>query len=297
MKNYFFSLFLVFLCACQVAQEPIRSIAAGDVKSVTTTFISHQGDTQQKDDQIVSVADFHPDGSLAQLVNHMTYPYDYAEPETAEFWSDPNGEQMVHLMDGLEIGGTWNFLYGNDWPKKYAGLTEGGAHPVYGSREFRWNTFESTVPLKEADLPIKISSRVVYDPGESVLRWLEGYDERFEYSQGKVSLFETEAHYSESAFVASNGDTKTGPRSYAHATKFEYEGDNLSLVEFKDTVYKYFYENGRLVRSEFHLRGKMRNHRLYFYDERGLKDRTEIFNTFGEPEYTIQYHYEFYETI
>lgn len=103
----------------------------GDVRSVITTFISHQDDTQQKHDQVVSVAEFNPDGSLIRMTNHLTYLYDYAEPVIADFWSDPNGDALVYLMDGLEMGGKWNFIYVNEWPAKYAEVIEDRGHPRY----------------------------------------------------------------------------------------------------------------------------------------------------------------------
>lgn len=71
MKSYPLALLSLLLVACQVEQEPVRSIGMGHVRSVTTTFISHQSDTQQKHDQIVSAAEFNPDGSLIRMTNHL----------------------------------------------------------------------------------------------------------------------------------------------------------------------------------------------------------------------------------
>lgn len=300
MKNYLVP-FLFLLFACQVEQEPVRLITAGEVKSVTTTFISHQGDTQQKQDQIVSVAEFHPDGSLIRLTNHMTYPYDHSQPFEAEFWTKPNGDNLVHVMDGLHIGGEWNFLYGNDWPRKYADLTEEEQHPVYGDRhELYWSTFQSTVPMRNAGLPLHIISEAVYQGNENFTPWLDRFEERFEYEAGKVSYFETATIFHQGAYISSNDkeskkvNVRT-PRSAIKGKRFGYEGDNLISFSEGDIEHKYFYENDRLIRSEFHLRGKMRNHRVYFYNDLGLKEKTEIFNTYGEPEYTIEYHYDFYD--
>ncbi|MDW3194605.1 MAG: hypothetical protein R8G66_19665 [Cytophagales bacterium] len=299
--RFYFSFFLsTILFGCQIEQEPVRSIGMGHVRSVATTFISHQNDTQQKRDQIVSVAAFNPDGTLIDVTNHLSYPYDYSEPFKVVFWTEPNGDALVHVMDGLFMGGNWNFLYGNDWPRKYADVTEEKRHPRYGDfSDSNYGRFKSTVPLRDQGLPLTINTEASFDAEGRIQNFFKGYEEKFEFEGVKVTLFETTTLYNTEFFRSVEGEEAQvkikHPQRSVKQEYFEYEGERLSIHRIGDKEYKYFYEGDRLIRSEFHLRGKMRNHRLYFYNEQGLKEKTEIFNTFGEPEYTIEYHYDFYE--
>lgn len=301
MKSHHITLLLAaLLVACQVEQEPVRSIGMGHVRSVTTTFTSHQHDTQQKHDQVVSVAEFNPDGSLIRMTNHLTYPYDYAEPEIADFWSDPNADALVHLMDGLEMGGKWNFIYGNKWPAKYAEVIEDRGHPKYeGYNDTNYRRFNSEVIARNQGFPTTISTEATYEEDPRIISLFNGYEERFEYEGGKVKVFETKTLINPEFF---NTVEKEGskisikqPTSRTNSEYFEYVGDQLTSFRMGDVEHKYFYEGDLLTRSEFHLRGKMRNHRVHYYSEQGLKEKTEIFNTNGEAEYTIEYHYDFYE--
>lgn len=76
-------IFSIILVACQIPDEQLEFTSDGSlrkIKSITTTYISHQSDTQEKDLKTVAVATFNPDGSLDQLIKHMTYPYNYRKP-------------------------------------------------------------------------------------------------------------------------------------------------------------------------------------------------------------------------
>ncbi len=288
------------LIACRMEPEPVRTISEGHVRSVTTTFTSHQNDTRQKHDQIVSVAEFNPDGSLIRMTNHMTYPYDYAQPIVADYWSEPNADELVHVMDGLDIGADRIFLYGNDWPQKYAEVIEGKGHPIYGAQwEKMFGGYKSTIPSKEGQFPLMIKTIANDQKSERIMHLVDGFEEYFEYEDGKVVDFRTEMTYNPEMMrryrEVSDGVKTSTSESKRNTPLYVYEGEKLKEYNNRNSQYKYFYAAGRLIRSEFHLKGKMRNHRLYIYNEQGLKEKTEIFNTYGEAEYTIEYHYDFYE--
>ena len=75
---------------------------------------------------------------------------------------------------------------------------------------------------------------------------------------------------------------------------FEYGNDQLVSVIDGNQEFKFFYDVGSLSRSEFYVNGTLYNTRKYIYKD-GLKDRTEVLNVNGEPEFTIHYDYKFYE--
>ena len=59
--------------------------------------------------------------------------------------------------------------------------------------------------------------------------------------------------------------------------------------------FKFIYEEGELIGSEFYVNDKLYNTRKYIY-RKGLKHKTEVRNVNGDPEFTIYYDYEFYES-
>lgn len=72
-----------------------------DVKTITTKFVSHQNDTQQKTGKIVSRVTFLPDGSIDEFVNKTSYPYDFEYETKRTFWDTPLKRNLFHAMDGL----------------------------------------------------------------------------------------------------------------------------------------------------------------------------------------------------
>lgn len=219
-------------------------------------------------------------------------------PIETEFWSAPDGDQLVHVMDGLDLGAHRIFLYGNNWPKKYAEVIEKKGHPVYGAQyEEIFGGYRSSIPMKSGELPLTIRTESVNQKRENIIYHISGLEETFEYEDGRVVDYTTRAIYNPEAIEKYGISTKPEKESIVEneLPLYVYEGDNLIQYNSWNAQYKYFYENNRLARAEFHATGKMRNHRLYHYNEQGLKEKTEIFNTYGEPEYTIEYHYDFYE--
>ncbi|MBV6640190.1 MAG: M56 family metallopeptidase [Cyclobacteriaceae bacterium] len=92
--------------------------ALKNVKTVTTRYISHQKDTQQKDGKIIAIAYYLPDGTVDKVEQHTTYPYDFEKPFEWKFLSSPNPVGVLHGLDGFSLGeAANNILYGNDWPK------------------------------------------------------------------------------------------------------------------------------------------------------------------------------------
>lgn len=88
---------LFFLVSCEPTNSSeVMNERLGDVKTITTRFISHQSDTKQKTGKIVAIASFAPDGSLEELVEQTTYPYDREFEVKKVFWESPE-HQEFHL--------------------------------------------------------------------------------------------------------------------------------------------------------------------------------------------------------
>jgi hypothetical protein len=77
---------------------------------------------------------------------------------------------------------------------------------------------------------------------------------------------------------------------------FKYYGTLLTSVIDGNKSYKFIYENDVLIKSEYYIKEQLYNQRYYYYNEDGSKSRTELFNIDNEPEYTIKYNYEFFES-
>ncbi len=247
--------------------------AMQNVKTVTTRYISHQKDTQKKDGKVIAIAYYLPDGTVDRVEQHMTYPYDFKEPFEIPFLASPSPAGVLHILDGFNIGhAEKNILYGNDWPK-------------YATKMFKPSElFNRSVSTENNSigLPEKIVikdeiNEEMFKPKYKGSR-VRTYTQNFTYSGKKVT-----------SYSGNNG------RSYA---EYKYDGDRLIEVSSGD-----FYGSGKasleykgdmLVNSSFHKYGKKYNHREFHYNSDGLKTRTEIYNVYGEPEYTIIYDYEYY---
>jgi hypothetical protein len=283
-------------------------VAMENIKTITTRFYSHQNDTQDKDDKIIAVAYYHPDGTIDRVDQHMTYPYNYKNEFRREFWADPDPINVPLIMDGLELGASENnILYGNDWPKKYLELVLRKAHPAFGPMSELLG-MTSTVEGYENGLPLKIVTReaesrtesqinqlIVHGKGKSIYMRPSGYEDVFEYSDGKVVMFS-------GAFVHETGqyDSATGKKSVEtsinkNEVKYSYEGEKTSTVSQGNKLYRFFYENDLLKRTEYFIAGQMYHYKDHFYNSDGLRIRTEIYNLYKELEFTIHYDYEFYE--
>ncbi|MEM9858022.1 MAG: M56 family metallopeptidase [Bacteroidota bacterium] len=278
-----------FMVSCQSESEDVllTSDVIGDVKSITSTFTSHQQDTQEKNSRIVAVATFNTDGSLDAFNQHLTYPYNLEYVEPRSFWSQPNPNNLHFIMDGLDLEyAENNLLYGNAWPGKFAQLAE-VSHPRFENKE--WREYSTRVTYSPQDLPTEIITETkIAFKNISTSSWIE----RFEYIDRKVSLFSFNQEFKESAGNTTRVSWVSA--SKPKQIKYNYEGDDLVAVQFGNRALKFTYENSLLVRSELWIGEKLYNTRRYIYHENGLKKQTNIFNLYGEPEYTIGYSYEFY---
>ncbi|MEQ8879648.1 MAG: hypothetical protein RLQ12_08460, partial [Cyclobacteriaceae bacterium] len=210
-------------------------------------------------------------------------------------------------LDGFSLGeATNNILYGNDWTK-YKGTDD-----MIGDRK----NFTKKVTKEQNDhsLPTKYLieeelNEDIYYQGEK--RLSKGmintkYEETFDYDDQKVTSHSRKVYQlGREAFLRDsklNEDNSNGPptRQLLQEARFFYDGDLLIKVtdnrpqngSVATTTLNY--ENGIMTSASYFREDKQYNHREFFYDESGLKTRTEIYNVYGEPEYTITYDYEYY---
>lgn len=284
------------------------------VKAITTTFSSHQSDTEQKDDKIVAVAKFDIDGSINEFTQHLTYPYDYAEPQARKFWQSPIQENVSLIMDGLELShAEKNFLYGNDWPKIYSEMIEKDGHSKFPKSREIFNTFKSFISYQNDSLPSKIDTKTVIN--EEKYPDIEPYPysalaEKFDYENMRIirfgvkyfehkKLFEKmlkETSETENKAVYENIKKKLKEINNYSNVDFKYDGTLLTSVIDGNRSHKFIYENNVLIKSEYYINEQLYNQRYFYYNGDGSKSRTELFNIDNEPEYTIRYNYEFFES-
>ncbi|WP_339813779.1 M56 family metallopeptidase [uncultured Imperialibacter sp.] len=302
------------LIACVEPWEGSRSAdpvkAMENIKTVTTRFTSHQSDTQDKDDRVIAVAYYHPDGTIDRVDQHMTYPYNYKNPFRREFWTEPDPINVPLVMDGLELGASENsILYGNDWPLKYFEMIQKKHHPVL-RRTGLWESFnfESTVEGYEEGLPLKIvtleagtdlqvqmNTLIIDGKGDNYYQRPKGYEDIFEYTDRKVVMY-SGAYIKETGHYNSDTGEKSVETSIdRNAIRYNYEGNNISAVSQGAKEHRFYYGNNLLTKSEYFIAGKMYQHKEHFYNDEGLRTRTEIYNLYKELEFTIDYDYEFYE--
>jgi hypothetical protein len=279
-------------CANNVEDRLDPTGAFEDVRTITTRFESNQDDTRKKDDKVVAVAYFLPDGAMDKVVQHMTYPYDYAHSFDRTFWAAPIKANLSHAMDGLDLGDAEkNLLYGNDWPVVFEQFVKENGHP----NGMRFEGFKSTTEVKYQDnLPIEIET-----VPDGAIPFGAGYIDQFTYEKGKVSSNVSYLNSRLRLKVSEGKIVTDGVEELVQVNKknvlFEYDADKLVKVDQGDQVFRFFFEGDQLVRSEFSLRGKLYNTRKYSYSDSGLKSKTEVYNVFGDLEYTISYEYTFYE--
>ena len=277
--------------------------ALKNVKSVTTRYISHQKDTQQKDGKVIAIAYYLPDGTVDRVEQHMTYPYDFEKPFKREFLASPDPVGVLHILDGFHFGHAENnFLYGNDWPK-YNKIDLFRAK----SELYRKST---TIDKNEEGLPVKftlteeLNEDLFYNGTKrgnkgSVVRMLI---EEYKYIDGKVFSFTRKSESPESISIMTfkNQTYKVGGSRLLTEMNYKYEGENLIEVSGHSQGHgspettKMEYQNGIMKSSSYYRKNTKYHYREFFYDDSGLKTRTEIYNVYGEPEYTITYDYDYY---
>lgn len=330
----FLALLLFIVTSCSDLREPemTHEEVLNSVKTITTSFISHQSDTQYKDDQIISVARFYPDGTLDEMTQYMTYPYDFKEPKEQKFWASPIRANVPFVMDGLELGNAQrNLLYGNDWPRLFAKYSKSGNFPDR-PRPMEYGLGNTpTIEFNELDLPttIELMPEEPKKNDDKIFYLSSGFSQRFEYEEGKVTrhgqkemhswavwkLIENEMNEAMEIAVktnqkpnreellqelASDKDLQSEVQQRFQQQDYLYEDylyDGENLVSYKNgkREFKFYYENNVLIRSEYYKNGTRYNQRFYQYDDNGLITKTEIFNVNNEPEYTINYDYEYFE--
>jgi hypothetical protein len=267
----------------------------GEIRKITTTYISHQDDTEEKDDQIVSVAYFKPDQSLERLYNMTSYPYTSTTPSNREFFASPDTHGLFTIMDGLTMEyAERNFLYGNDWPRVVAEAAENGRSVKSYGGEGDDVEFEISY---DGNLPVSIINSREYrykiknDDHETVQKFLN--EQKFSYEGNKISHFIEGQH---TTMGGQSSDHSKNQNFYVRdEVMFEYSGNKLTKMTSGKKSWVFLYEGEKMVSSEFWINDKRYNRRTYFYNENGLKLRTEIYNLYNEPEYTIKYSYEFFQ--
>ncbi len=306
-----FSLLMIlgmfFIISCEGANSSeVMAERLSDVKTITTRFISHQSDTKQKTGKIVAIANFSPDGTLEELVEQTTYPYDREFEVKKEFWDVPDKSGLPYVMDGLSLGkAEKSFLYGHDWPSAYYkhlyDKTQSGDMP--------WNEI---VEVDNETLPTEISTRRGFEENEFVGFGMPDVTEYYKYEDGKVVSVSSKSDYkiledgkkNKSLEDLLEKNTTKEQREFIESRKrksgkiqlvatYEYEGDLVTSIKHGDAERRFYYENNLMIKSEYIRNGEIINTRIHYY-KNSLKDRTEIFNRYNEPEYTITYEYEFW---
>ncbi|HCX23224.1 MAG: hypothetical protein CMB80_25430 [Flammeovirgaceae bacterium] len=294
-----FVLLAFWTASCDVESNSISEVpyTGQPIKAITTTFVSHQNDTENKDMKTVAVANFLPDGSLDQVIQHMTYPYNYEKPVKVSLWGQTNANSVPVILDGLSLDiAENNFLYGNDWPAEYANSFDNG-HPKF-SVGYEGTEYTKNVKLSNDYLPESIVVDASYEGYNSGITLKSSFIEEFKYSGNKVETYHHHGVEDNSEINKFLGPRQTPlPEKSIHNSKdysFSYSGDLLTQASDGKTSYEFEYDGSRLVASKYLLNGKVYNTRKYYYTDSGLKERTEIFNVYGDAEYSIHYNYEFY---
>lgn len=278
--TFYLTTFWIVGCADPISaeEELYTRRVFEDVKTITTRYISHHSDTREKDDQVVAIASFSPDHTLDKFEQYTSYPYTAKFATPREFWISPENIEVV--MDGLELGDAEkNFLYGNDWPVVYAQLSENNQHPKFTDREQL--EFKSSVQYIDQVYPEKIRTERTYhliSINSKIMS--DDYYEGFEYNNNKITRYYTSARLESTETIDD--------------VQFIYAGNLLQAVQKGNKTHKFHYADNLLTKSEFYVNGKLYNYRKYEYNDKNLKVRSEIYNMYNEPEYTITYEYEFY---
>lgn len=301
---------LFFLISCETANtSEVMVERMGEVKTITTRFTSHQSDTQQKTGKIVAIASFSPDGTLDELVEQTTYPYDREYEVKKNFWESPEKTGIPYVMDGLSLGeAEKSFVYGNDWPNAY--------YKFLNKRNERGDMpWRDIITTDNEAMPTEIQKK--HEKDESI--WSIGMPdvtEFFEYEGQKVVRVLSQSIYPafpkddkrykrivESWGKRMNKDSDMykemmekldGKKEKKKLTAaYTYDGELLTSLKGKGYEHKFYYENKLMIKSEYFRNEELINTRIHYY-KNSLKDRTEIFNRYNEPEYTITYEYEFW---
>ncbi|MEP1033754.1 M56 family metallopeptidase [Ekhidna sp.] len=299
---------LFFTISCEnINSSEVMIERMNDVKSITTRFVSHQTDTQQKTGKIVAIASFSPDGTLEELVEQTSYPYDREFEVKKVFWEAPEKSGIPYVMDGLSLGtAEKSFLYGHDWPSAYY------KHLSAKNQSIDLPWWQKTITVDSEVLPTEIQVKHEYD-SNIVDFGTPNVTEYFEYENEKVVKVFLKTEYlqiddanetikelqelvnknftKEQKAILDERRANSGQKKLA--SQYIYEGDLLTIIKRGDSERRFYYENNLMIKSEYVKSGEVINTRIHYY-KNSLKDRTEIFNRYNEPEYTITYEYEYW---
>lgn len=294
---------LTFLIAfyffgCQSADDLFLKDYSGqspeNIKKITTTYISHQSDTQQKDGQVIAIANFDTEGDVENLTEYTSYPYDHKKPVEHSFLATPISKNLPHFMDGLDMKSAENhLLYGNDWSMMYMN----SAHKMDPRLGFyiERKGYKREVRTNSDDYPNQVFEGNRSEDGVIV----EGYIKDFEYQGNKISRY-VETHIV-SAQLLEGIKTEGLPKGFKKDWRdvmmertYAYERDKLTNVKSKKRETRFTYEGTLIKSSEYYIKETLFNRRVYHYNEAGLKTKTDIYNMNNEPEYTIYYDYDFW---
>ncbi|MEQ9298255.1 MAG: M56 family metallopeptidase [Cyclobacteriaceae bacterium] len=294
------STFLIgfYFFGCQSADDLFLKDYSGqspdNIKKITTTYISHQSDTQQKDGQVIAVANFDTEGDVEDLTEYMSYPYDHKKPVEHSFLATPISKNLPHFMDGLDMKSAENhLLYGNDWSMIYMN----SAHKIDPRLGFRFETdrYKREVTTMADNYPTQIFEGMRAEDGTV----LQAYIKDFEYADNKIKRFTETMVMSARLFEGvkmyrSPAKVMTDTHSMIMDRTYEYEGDGLTAVKTKLRETRFTYDGTLIKSSEYYIKETLFNRRVYHYNEAGLKTKTDIYNMNNEPEYTIYYNYDFW---
>lgn len=285
-SSTFILLILFFVISCRMEDQPVLTQDFSGIKSIKSHFVSHQGDTQQKDGKTIATAHFLPDGTLDKYTQHMTYPYDYVHEKSRSFWANPDPSNLSFIMDGLDLNEAENqLLYGSRWPSLHAqALLESNE----SSDRFR-ERYVMTVDNWEKPTLIQFDSKWEERLNGEVMKRVT----KFEYD-GDLVLVHKKEYRPMASEDKKTIESMTGTVVSKVEFSYDHESRISSVKDLKGAEHHFFYEEGLLVKSEFLVRDKKYHTRYYFYEE-GLNTRTEIYNTYDQKEYTILYDYEYYE--
>ncbi|WP_462248042.1 M56 family metallopeptidase [Ekhidna sp.] len=302
---------LFFLISCEATNSSEVMIERmGEVKTITTRFISHQSDTQQKTGKIVAIASFGPDGVLEEMVEQTTYPYDREFEVKKYFWDTPDRAGIPYMMDGLSLGvAEKSFAYGHDWPSAYYKhldvRSNSGDMPwgeiITTDNELMPTQIESKRKREENEFAIgmpDVTEFFEYE-GEKVVRVLQQssypkIDVESKHYKKLLERFKMVDNEATKKFYKKRLEAANGKVGDIELTaEYTYDGDLLTSIKGETYERKFYYENELLIKSEYYKNEELINTRIHYY-KNSLKDRTEIFNRYNEAEYTITYTYEFW---
>jgi len=277
-------LFFVFGCSEIVdSQSTFSQSNKEDLKSIQTRFISHQSDLPEKHQKVISRVEFSASGEILTAETYLNYPYNYDQPLDFRhlFIEDPEIDNLTHMLDGLSLEiARYPIVHGNSWPKKLAAKVENTGHPL--ANRFSQNVNpEITVNSEGYPTQIKLSEEK------------DGLNVHWRFTMNETFVYDDENLLKAYGRDKSLGTNNSGFNQYSYTSN-----NKIKKVSNKRNSFEITYgENGGLATLRKYVAGELMNTREYHYDTRGFKTRTDVYNRYGRPEYSVLYEYEFFEDI